>query len=177
MIGEAVSFADIIQDGIEDNQEFFIKINLLFPVDRMGINRAVFADDGPRGGYGLRPMNAVVTRMDVLQNEEDKILVMLVEVYESQKNIEESVVDLSGTFAKTCYFLVIDDTVSGGIVVNFDGAVNPDRELVDEVFLVLRKWIVLIQIDDGFWGIFAKNSFAFWRVFQQYLWQNKDTIV
>ena len=44
MIGEAVSFADIIQDGIEDNQEFFIKINLLFPV---------FADDGTRGGYGL----------------------------------------------------------------------------------------------------------------------------
>ena len=121
-------------------------------------------------------MNAVVTRMDVLQNEEDEILVMLVEVYESQKDIEESVVDLSGTFAKTCYFLVIDDTVSGGIVVNLNGAVNPDRELVDEVFLVLRKWIVLIQIDDGFWGIFAKNYFAFWRVFQQYLWQNKDAI-
>lgn len=53
MIGEAVSFADIIQDGIEDNQEFFIKINLLFSVDRMGINRVVFADDGSRGGYGL----------------------------------------------------------------------------------------------------------------------------
>lgn len=53
MIGEAVSFADIIQDGIEDNQEFFIKINLLFPVDRMGINRTVFTDDGSRGGYGL----------------------------------------------------------------------------------------------------------------------------
>ena len=122
-------------------------------------------------------MNAVVTRMDVLQNEEDEILVMLVEVYESQKDIEESVVDLSGTFAKTCYFLVIDDTVSGGIVVNLDGAVNPDRELIDEVFLLLREWVVLIQIDDGFWGVFAKNSFAFWSVFQQYLWQNKDAIV
>ena len=122
-------------------------------------------------------MDAVVTRMDVLQDKENEILIMLVEVYESQKDIEESVVDLSGTFAKTCYFLVIDDTVSGGIVVNFDGAVNPDRELVDEVFLVLRKWIVLIQIEDGFWGIFAKNSFAFWRVFQKYLWQNKDAIV
>ena len=121
-------------------------------------------------------MNAVVTRMDVLQNEEDEILVMLVEVYESQQDIEECIVDLSGTFAKTCYFLVIDDTVSGGIVVNLNGAVNPDRELIDEVFLVLRKWIVLIQIDDGFWGVFAKNSFAFWSVFQQYLWQNKNTI-
>ena len=53
MIVETVSFSrhDIIQYGIEDNQEFFIKINLLFPVDRMGINRAVFADDGSRGGY------------------------------------------------------------------------------------------------------------------------------
>lgn len=122
-------------------------------------------------------MNAVVTRMDVLQDKENEILIMLVEVYESQQDIEECIVDLSGTFAKTCYFLVIDDTVSDGIVVNLNGAVNPDRELVDEVFLVLRKWIVLIQIDDGFWGIFAKNSFAFWRVFQQYLWQNKDTIV
>ena len=95
--------------------------------------------------------------MVVLQREKDEILVMLVEVYESQKNIEESVVDLSGTFAKTCYFLVIDDTVSGGIVVNFDGAVNPDRELVDEVFLVLRKWIVIIQIEDGNWATFAKS--------------------
>ena len=99
--------------------------------------------------------------MDVLQDEEDEILVMLVEVDESQQNIEECIVDLSGTFAKTCYFLVIYNTVSGGIVVNFDGAVYPDRELVDEVFLVLRKWIVLIQVDDVFWGVFAQNSFAF----------------
>lgn len=95
--------------------------------------------------------------MDVLQNEEDEILVMLVEVYESQQDIEECIVDLSGTFAKTCYFLVINDTVSGGIVVNLDGAVNPDRELIDEVFLLLREWVVLIQIDDGFWDIFAKT--------------------
>ena len=122
-------------------------------------------------------MNAVVTRMDVLQNEEDEILVMLVEVDESQQNIEECVVDLSVTFTEARYFLVIDNAVSGGIVVNLDGAVNPDRELIDEVFLLLREWVVLIQIDDGFWGVFAKNSFAFWSVFQQYLWQNKDAIV
>lgn len=122
-------------------------------------------------------MNAVVTRMNVLQDEEDEILVMLVEVYESQQNIEECIVDLSGTFAKTCYFLMIYNTVSGGIVVNLDGAVYPDGELVDKVFLVLRKRVVLIQVDDGFWGVFAKNSFAFWSVFQQYLWQNKDAIV
>lgn len=121
-------------------------------------------------------MNAVVTRMDVLQDEEDEILVILVEVYKSQKDIEESVVDLSGTFAKTCYFLVIDDTVSGGIVVNFDGAIYPDRELIDKVFLVLRKRVVLVQVDNGFWGVFAKNSFAFWCIFQQYFWQNKDAI-
>ena len=105
-------------------------------------------------------MNAVVTGMDVLQDEEDEILVMLVEVDESQKDIEESVVDLSGTFAKTCYFLVIDDTVSGGIVVNLDGAVNPDRELIDEVFLLLREWVVLVQVDDGFRGVFAEYFFA-----------------
>ena len=160
MIGEAVSFADIIQDGIEDNQEFFIKINLLFPVDRMGINRAVFADDGTRGGYGLRPMNAVVTGMDVLQDEEDEILVMLVEVDESQQNIEECVVDLSVTFTEARYFLVIDNAVSGGIVVNLDSAVNPDRELIDEVFLLLREWVVLVQVDDGFRGVFAEYFFA-----------------
>ena len=51
-------------------------------------------------------MDAVVTRMDVLQDEEDEILVMLVEVDESQQNIKKCVVDLSSTFAKTCYFLV-----------------------------------------------------------------------
>ena len=176
MIGKAVSFADIIQDGIEDNQEFFIKIDLLFPVDRIRINRTVFADYGSCGGYGLRPMNAVVTRMDVLQDEEDEILVMLVEVDESQQNIEECVVDLSVTFTEARYFLVIDNAVSGGIVVNFDGAIYPDRELIDKVFLVLRKRIVQVQVDDGFWGVFAKNSFPIWSVFQQYLWQNKDAI-
>ena len=80
-------------------------------------------------------MNAVVTGMNVLQDEEDEILVMLVEVDKCQQNIEESIVNLSGTFAKTCYFLVIDNTVSGGIVVNFDGAIYPDRELIDKVFL------------------------------------------
>ena len=115
--------------------------------------------------------------MDVLQDEEDEILVMLVEVDESQQNIEECVVDLSGTFAKTCYFLVIDNAVSGGIVVNLDGAVNPDRELIDEVFLLLREWVVLVQVDDGFRGVFAEYSFALWGVFEQYFRQNKDAIV
>ena len=36
-------------------------------------------------------MNAVVTRMNVLQDEEDKILVMLVEVDESQQDIDDSI--------------------------------------------------------------------------------------
>ena len=95
-------------------------------------------------------MNAVVTRMDVLQNEKDEILVMLVEVYESQQNIEECVVDLPVTFTEARYFLVIDNAVSGGIVVNLDGAVNPDGEFIDKVFLVLRKRVVLVQVDDVF---------------------------
>ena len=122
-------------------------------------------------------MNAVVTRMDVLQDEEDEILVMLVEVDECQQNIEECIVDLSGTFSKTCYFLVINNTVSGGIVVNLDSAVNPDRELIDEVFLLLREWVVLVQVDDGFRGVFAEYSFALWGIFEQYFRQNKDAIV
>ena len=122
-------------------------------------------------------MNAVVTRMDVLQDEEDEILVMLVEVDKCQQNIEECIVNLSGTFAKTCYFLVIDNTVSGGIVVNLDGAVYPDGELVDEVFLLLREWVVLVQVDDGFRGVFAEYFFALRCIFEQYFRQNKDAIV
>lgn len=98
--------------------------------------------------------------MDVLQDEEDEILVMLVEVDESQQNIEECVVDLSVTFTEARYFLVIDNAVSGGIVVNLDGAVNPDRELIDEVFLLLREWVVLVQVDDVFRSVFAEYSFA-----------------
>jgi hypothetical protein len=122
-------------------------------------------------------MNAVVTGMDVLQDEEDEILVVLIEVDESQQNIEECVVDLSVTFTEARYFLVIDNAVSGGIVVNLDGAVNPDRELIDEVFLLLREWVVLVQVDDGFRGVFAEYSFALRCIFEQYLWQNKDAIV
>ena len=122
-------------------------------------------------------MNAVVTGMDVLQDEEDEILVMLVEVDESQQNIEECVVDLSVTFTEARYFLVIDTAVLGGIVVNLDGAVNPDRELRDEVFLLLREWVVLVQVDDGFRGVFAEYSFALWCIFEQYFRQNKDAIV
>ena len=122
-------------------------------------------------------MNAVVTRMNVLQDEEDEILVMLIEVDESQQNIEECVVDLSVTFTEARYFLVIDNAVSGGIVVNFDGAVNPDRELIDEVFLLLREWVVLVQVDDVFRGVFAEYFFALWGVFEQYFRQNKDAIV
>lgn len=68
---------------------------------------------------------------------------------------------------------MIDNAVSGGIVVNLDGAVNPDRELIDEVFLLLRKWVVLVQVDDVFWGVFAEYSFALWGVFEQYFRQIK----
>ena len=122
-------------------------------------------------------MNAVVTGMDVLQDEEDEILVMLVEVDESQQNIKECVVDLSVTFTEARYFLVIDNAVFGGVVVNLDSAVNPDRELIDEVFLLLREWVVLVQVDDGFRGVFAEYFFALRCIFEQYLWQNKDAIV
>lgn len=68
---------------------------------------------------------------------------------------------------------MIDNAVSGGIVVNLDGAVNPDRELIDEVFLLLREWVVLVQVDDGFRGVFAEYSFAFRGVFEQYFRQIK----
>lgn len=115
--------------------------------------------------------------MDVLQDEEDEILVVLIEVDESQQNIEKCVVDLSVTFTEARYFLVIDNAVSGGIVVNLDGAVNPDREFIDEVFLLLREWVVLVQVDDGFRGVFAEYFFALRCIFEQYLWQNKDAIV
>lgn len=55
---------------------------------------------------------------------------------------------------------MIDNAVFGGIVVNLDSAVNPDRELIDEVFLLLREWVVLVQVDDGFRSVFAEYSFA-----------------
>lgn len=97
--------------------------------------------------------------MDVLQDEEDEILVMLVEIDESQQNIKECVVDLSVTFTEARYFLVIDNAVFGGIVVNLDSAVNPDRELIDEVFLLLREWVVLVQVDDGS-GAYLPNTLS-----------------
>lgn len=54
---------DVVQNGKENDKQFFVEIDLAFLVDGIEIDGNVLLNDGLRVAYGLCPVDFVVTRM------------------------------------------------------------------------------------------------------------------
>lgn len=68
----------------KDNQQFFIEVYLSLLIYWIHIDSRIFLYDGKSSGYGSCPVYLIHSRVEVLQDKEEKILIVLVELNESQ---------------------------------------------------------------------------------------------
>jgi hypothetical protein len=71
---------DIVENAVEDNQQFLVKVNLPFLINRIDIDRHLVLDDRFGMAYRPCPVDFVETGVDILEYERDIRLVVLVEL-------------------------------------------------------------------------------------------------
>ena len=81
---EAVVFIDIVQDGEEDDQQFFVKVYLALFVDRVHIDGTVVLHHSVCPCNSPSPVYLVETSVHVLDDEQKELLVVIVELYQRQ---------------------------------------------------------------------------------------------
>lgn len=97
--------------------------------------------------------------MEVLQHEEEETLVVLVELYERQQNVEKRVALALVATSYLVDFLLVDD---GGVVVlavlvHHDCSVYPHGEAIEEVTLFLCEQFLSLGIDYRLRTILAES--------------------
>ena len=183
LFGESVGVADIIQYGEEDDQQFLIEVYCSFLVYKVQIDGTVLLYNGGCRADGMRPVYLVEAGMKVFQNEEEKVLVLTVELYQGQQNVQIGIAQSALSLAYLGYLGMIDDgaVVSLVVLVNHDGPINPYRKLIDEIPLFLRKRILFVKVGNILRLVFAEDQFLPVRsVFvslQQYFGKNKYAVL
>ena len=121
--------------------------------------------------------------MKVFQNEKEKVLVLTVELYQRQQDVQIGIAQPSLSLAYLGYLGMIDDGVVGSLVVlvNHDGPINPYRKLIDEIPLSLGKRIVFVKVGNMLRLVLPENQFLSVRIvcasLQQYFWKNKYAVL
>ena len=77
---KAISLTDIIQNREEDNEQFFIKVDLSLFIDWIQIYRSSILDDSSLRTNCSCPIDFVQATMQVLHNEKEETLVVTVEL-------------------------------------------------------------------------------------------------
>lgn len=104
-------FAYIVQYREVNDKQFFIEVHRFPLVHRGDVNGDAVLDNGLRGRYGLAPVNLVVSGMRVLGYKREVVLVVLVEIPESNYHIEQGVVFLFLAPAFSLGLLAFQDVV------------------------------------------------------------------
>ena len=183
LFGKAISVTDIIQYGEEYDQQFLVEVYFSFFVYRVQIDGAVSLYDGGCRADGARPVYLVETGMKVFQYEKEKVLVLTVELYQRQQNVEIGIAQPSLSLAYLRYLGMIDDRTIGSLVVlvNHDGPINPYRKLIDEIPLSLGKRILFVKVGNILWLVLSENQI--WAAssvcasLKQNFWKNKYAIL
>ena len=69
----------MVEDREEDDEQFFFQIDLPLAIHNVDINRCIILNDCLSTTDGLRPIDLVEARMNVLQNKREIVLVLIVE--------------------------------------------------------------------------------------------------
>ena len=86
----------------ENYQQFFVKIYLFLFVHRVKINWYFVLHNGSTLRYSFVPIYLVISAMDILNGEHKEILILIIETYKRQDDIEQC-----------CVFLVIGAVEQG----------------------------------------------------------------
>ena len=170
---------DIVQDGEEDDQQFFVKVYLALFVDRVHIDGTVVLHHSVCPCNSPSPVYLIETSVHVLDDEQKELLVVIVKLYQRQQNVKERIVTLLAPLVYLGHLLVIDyrSVISLVVVEYYYGTVNPHREVIDEVLLFICQLRILSDADNILRAILAEYQFLAVLHFEQHLRKNKDTVV
>ena len=175
---ETVVLMDIVQNGEEDDKQLFIEVDLSFLVDWTQIHSIAILDDGRCCGYSAVPVYLVESSMNIAKDIEEEILVVLVELHQRQKDVEEGIAQMLPSLANLGYLLVIDNACLVSLVVMeyYYSTIYPYGKLIDEILLLLSQGIVGIEIDNLLRSILAKDKFLAIHILQEHLWKDKHAV-
>ena len=175
---KAVLVADVVQDREEDDQQFLIEIDLPFLVDGVQIDRTIVLNYRRLAADGACPVDFVESRVQVLQDEEEVILVVTVELEQLQQDVKIGIAQASAALAHLGDLGVIDNgaVVVAVILIDRDCTVDPHSELIEEVLLGGIHGLILGRFNNVFGRVLAEGQFPTVYVHEQHLGEDEDAI-
>ena len=81
---EAVLLFDMVEYGVEDDEQFFVEVDLSLLIDGIEIDGRTILQDGLRTADSACPVDLVVSRVNVLEGKSDEVLMVAIELDERQ---------------------------------------------------------------------------------------------
>ena len=93
--------------------------------------------------------------MQILYNKEEKVLVIMIELYQRQENIEIGVAQPTTSITHLCYARMAYNRCVTALVILIDhnSTINPYRKLIDEISLNFVERIIRVYVSDILWII------------------------
>ena len=150
-----------MQDREEDDKQLLVKVDFAFLIDRPQIDRAIVLDDGRCPSDSSRPVNLVIARVQVLEDEEEKVLIIPIELQQLQQDIKICITQSTTAFTHLGNLGVIDNgtVIVTVVLIDRDGTIDPHGKLVEEVFFMDIQVFVLGRFNNVFGQVFTEDKF------------------
>ena len=181
---EVVFLLQVVENRVEEDDEFLVGVEFLFLVDRLDVHRLLggLVDVGLGAGYGALPGGVVVAAVVLLGDGCEDGLVFLEEVYQLHGSAEQVFLAGTGAGAAAPEVGLFDD---GGFLVFVveaaDDLMHPDGEAGDffDDFFTVQRIRRRLQVDDllGLGVLHSEESVLPFPFQQQGLGQDEDGAV
>ena len=88
LLGETIGVTNIVKDGEVYDEQFLVKVDAALFVDWIEIDGLSILHNGIGGCYCACPVDLVQSAMLVLHDEEEETLIVAVELYQREQNVE-----------------------------------------------------------------------------------------
>ena len=184
---KSILVVQIVQNTIVDNKQLLLIVHDTFLIDKLQIYWCpILLHKGRRMTDGLRPVNLIITPMQVLDGEKHEVAILLIKPDQRKNDVEISIRMLSLAFSSSGNVLIQDGLAVGVCLVEYtQRTIYPNREFVDKLTVFTAQFFLLFRCHYLLWAysfsIFQSHPsqhflFLLRIISQEHLWQNKDTI-
>ena len=157
---ETIFIIQIVQYAIENNKQLFLIVDDALFVDRIQINHIVILYKSLRMADGSCPVNLVVSPMQILDGEQHKIPILLIESDKRQHDIQVSIGLVPPAPARLGQMFVQDSlAVRISLIENAQCTIYPHREFRYELSILLTKFLLFLWCQ----YLLGSNLFTCWK--------------
>lgn len=163
-----------MKDRKENDNEFFIEVDLPFLVNRVKIEGRISFNGGGGARDSLVPVYFIEPGVDVLQYKSEERFVFLIEPEQRKNNIKHGVAFLLSAMAfRFNLFGVNYLALNVGVFENDNGTMDPNSKFVKEFTYIIVD-VGFVDVDD-FVRVISLEGFAVF--INDYLRQNENDIM